>query len=60
VKGSIEIVKSSDGHPTGRVYVGFDLEKECDEALHEISSMGEEIVCKEAALLTLGKDQLRM
>jgi len=52
VEGSIEIVKSSDGHPTGRVYVGFDLEKECDEALNEISSLGENIVLKEAALPT--------
>jgi len=52
VEGSIEIVKSSDGHPTGRVCVGLDLEKECDEALNEISRLEEEIVFKEAALPT--------
>jgi len=49
VEGSIEIVKSSDGHPTGRVYIGFDLEREGDEAWNHISSLGEKIVLKEAA-----------
>ena len=28
IEGSIEFVKSIDGHPTGRAYVGFDLETE--------------------------------
>ena len=52
VEGSIEIVKSYDGYPTGRVYVGFDLAKECDEALNEISGLGDTIVFKKAALPT--------
>jgi hypothetical protein len=52
VEGSIEIVKSSDGHPTGRVYVGFDLEREGDDAWNEISSSGEKIVFNETAPAT--------
>ncbi len=40
VRGSIEIVKCLDGHPTGRVYVGFDLESEMRRAWEDITSNG--------------------
>ena len=48
VEGSIEIVASADGHPTGRVYVGFDLEKEGGEAWKEIFASGQKIMFNEA------------
>ena len=40
INGSIEIVKCLDGHPTGCVYVGFDLESECLRAWEDISTNG--------------------
>lgn len=48
VEGSIEIVKSLDGHPTGRVYVGFDLERECSEAWKELLASGQKIMLHKA------------
>jgi hypothetical protein len=48
VEGSIEIVKSLDGHPTGRVYVGFDLERECTEAWKELLASGQKIMLNKA------------
>lgn len=48
VEGSIEIVKSLDGHPTGRVYVGFDLERECNNAWKELFGSGQKIMFNEA------------
>ena len=40
MNGSVEIIKSIDGHPTGRVYVGFDLASELDRAWESISDSG--------------------
>jgi uncharacterized membrane protein YgcG len=48
VSGSIEIVKSLGGHPTGRVYVGFDLQSECDRAWKAIKSSGNKIVLNDS------------
>ena len=44
VHGSIEFVKSIDGHPTGRVYVGFDLASERDRAWDALCKSGQKIV----------------
>ena len=43
VNGSIEFVTSMDGHKTGRVYVGFDLESEGQNAWDAISQSGHQI-----------------
>lgn len=48
VDGSIEIVTSTDGHPTGRVYVGFDLESEGTKAWSDILASGQNIMFNEA------------
>lgn len=48
VEGSIEIVKSVDGHRTGRVYVGFDYEQEAVEAWKEIKASGQKMMLNEA------------
>lgn len=48
VEGSIEIVKSLDGHPTGRVYVGFDLEREFNAACKELLASGQKIMLNKA------------
>jgi len=47
VEGSIEFVKSIDGHPNGRVYVGFDLASEGKVAWEEIRSNGQQIMFSE-------------
>lgn len=43
IEGSIEIVKSICGRPTGRVYVGFDLEMEIEAALTDIIKSNRQI-----------------
>lgn len=47
VEGSIEIVTSLDGYPSGRVYVGFDLESEYERAWEEIFSSGQKVMFNE-------------
>jgi hypothetical protein len=48
VEGSIEIVTSLDGYPSGRVYVGFDLESEYKSAWQEIFSSGQKVLFNES------------
>ncbi len=48
IEGSIEIVKSIDGYPNGRVYVGFDLALEGENAWKEIFANGQRIMLNEA------------
>lgn len=49
VNGSIEFVKSIDGHPTGRAYVGFDRASEAEKAWNVIFESGQKIEIKEHA-----------
>ena len=48
VEGSIEIVRSADGHATGRIYVGFDTEREGEAAWKEIFASGQKMMLNEA------------
>jgi hypothetical protein len=48
VEGSIEFVTSLDGYPSGRVYVGFDLESEYKNAWQEIFSSGQKVMLNES------------
>lgn len=52
VEGSIEIVRFLDGYPSGRVYVGFDLESEYRNAWQEIFSSGQKVLFNESGLVS--------
>jgi len=49
VEGSIEFVKSLDGYPTGRAYIGFDRLSEAEKAWKTIFADGQKVKINEHA-----------